>query len=456
MTELSGLTLGQFLVLEQIGQGGMARVYKAYQTSLDRYVAIKVIAAGDEEARDQAFLLRFASEARLIARLTHPNIVPVHDFGEQGGWAYIVMEYIPGGTLRDQLVQAEATTPRIALGHSIELIQQAALALDFAHSRGVVHRDVKPGNMLLRTVDQLLLSDFGIAAILEANKAFSRSGANVGTPQYMAPEQGTPGATVDGRTDIYALGVVLFHCVTGQLPFYADTPVGILMQHMREPVPRPSALVPGLPQTVEQIILRAMEKDPAARFQQAREMADQLSVATAELRGMGVRMRVPARHFGNGEAPAMVPPTVRGDPDAPGTCFRCGAVNDPRNRYCTSCGYDLSGRRAALDRFLLPNGRPLRCRVLLRNGPLAGRSFTLHQDATTLGRTVGNDIVLSDPTVSRFHARLVFHNGQWYLEDLNSSNGTCVNGVRISRPAPLVEGDELRLGDEVLDFGLVG
>src|SRR5260221_565345 len=119
------------------------------------------------------------------------------------------------------------------------MTELSGLTLDFAHSRGVVHRDVKPGNMLLRTVDQLLLSDFGIAAILEANKAFSRSGANVGTPQYMAPEQGTPGATVDGRTDIYALGVVLFHCVTGQLPFYADTPVGILMQHMREPVPRP-------------------------------------------------------------------------------------------------------------------------------------------------------------------------------------------------------------------------
>jgi eukaryotic-like serine/threonine-protein kinase len=462
MTELSGQSLGQFRVLEQIGQGGMARVYKAYQTSLDRFVAIKVIAAQFDDARDQDFLTRFASEARLIARLTHPNILPVHDFGEASGWAYIVMEYIAAGTLRDRLVYAEAHRQRLDLAHAIELIQQAAVALDFAHAHGVVHRDVKPGNMLLRTEDQLLLSDFGIATILEANKAFSRSGANVGTPQYMAPEQGTPGGVVDARTDIYALGVVLFQCATGQLPFNAESPVGVLMKHVREPVPRPGALVPGLPQGVERTILRAMAKDPAARYQHAREMALELEAAAAELRGVGARARVPTMRFAEstGVMPATLAPLYpvqapRGVPGAPGTCFRCGAANDPRHRFCTTCGYDLSGRRAAVDRFLLPNGRPLRCRVLLRNGPLAGQSFTLHQDVTRIGRTAGNDIILPDPTVSRHHARLAFHNGQWFLEDLKSSNGTFVNSVRIARPAPLMEGDELRMGDEVMGFGLV-
>ncbi len=463
MTELSGLSLGQFRVLEQIGQGGMARVYKAYQTSLDRFVAIKVIAAEFDDARDSDFLARFASEARLVARLTHPNIVPVHDFGEESGWAYIVMEYIAGGTLRDRLVQAEMRHQRLDLPRTVVLLRQAAIALDFAHSRGVVHRDVKPGNMLLRTEDQLLLTDFGIATMLEANKAFSRSGSNVGTPQYMAPEQGQPEGVVDGRTDIYALGVVLFHCATGQLPFNADTPVGVLMQHVRDPVPRPSNLAPGLPQSIEQIILRAMAKDPAARYQYARDMAADLDAAGSELRGVGARARVPTRHIelATGEVPVALAPSPRvmpprGVPGAPGTCFRCGAANDPRHRFCTQCGYDLSGRRAAVDRFLLANGRPLRCRIVMRNGPLAGQTFTLHQDTTTIGRTAGNDIIISDPTVSRHHARLVFHNGQWYLEDLNSSNGSFVNDIRIHRPAPLMEGDELRLGDEVIGYGLLG
>ena len=235
------------------------------------------------------------------------------------------------------------------------------------------------------------------------------------------------------------------------------------MQHVRDPVPRPSSLVPGLPQSVEHIILRAMAKDPAARYQQARDMAADLDAASGELRGRGMRPRMATQHveMATGKVPAALAPAPRvlaprGTPGAPGTCFRCGAANDPRHRFCTQCGYDLSGRRAAVDRMLLPNGRPLRCRLLFRNGPLSGQSFTLHQDTTTIGRTAGNDLIVPDPTVSRFHARLVFHNGQWYLEDLNSSNGAFVNGIRIHRPAPLMEGDELRLGDELIGFGLVG
>jgi serine/threonine protein kinase len=460
MSQLSGQALGQFRVMEQIGQGGMARVFKAYQPSLDRYVAIKVIAAEFNDARDNEFMARFASEARLVAKLTHPNIVPVHDFGEEAGWAFIVMEYIAGGTLRDRLVTAEQQGLALDLSRTIHLIYQAALALDFAHSRDVVHRDVKPGNMLLRTDDQLLLTDFGIATMLEANKAFSQSGANVGTPQYMAPEQGTPSGVVDGRTDIYALGVVLFQCVTGRLPFTGETPVSVLMAHMREPAPRPSSFVPGLPPSVEHIILRAMSKDPAARFQTAGEMATELTYVASEVRGHVYRSRVPTRQLDHGtaEIPAMQLPQVlppRGAPGAPGTCFRCGAANDPRNRYCTTCGYDLSGSRAHGDTYLLSDGRPLRCKLVARTGKVAGHAFTLHQDITAIGRTQGNDVVLPDPTVSRRHARLTFRNGQWYLEDLNSSNGTYVNNVRINRPAPLMEGDELRFGDEVLDFALV-
>ena len=457
VSELVGQRLGQYQVLELIGLGGMARVYKGYQDSLQRYVAIKAIASQVDNSPDATFVRRFTNEARVVARLTHPNIVPVHDFGEDKGWAFIVMEYIASGTLRERLIKADQQHVRLDLPLTLELLAQAALALDFAHTNNVIHRDVKPGNMLMRTEDHLLLSDFGIAAILEANQQFTRTGANVGTPQYMAPEQGMPDGVIDARTDIYALGVVLFQCVTGRLPFNAETPMGTIMQHMQEPPPRPAALVPGLPPFVEQITLRAMAKDPNARYQRARDMAEQLRAAAADAR-RGARppqLTVPRDGYpisGNGVIP--LPP--RGRPGAPGTCFRCAAANDPRNRFCTTCGYDLSGVRAKADRYLLPNGHPLRCRITLRNGPLIGYSFLLHQDATNLGRTIGNDVIIPDGTVSRHHARLTFRNGQWTVEDLGSSNGTWVNGVRVKRPTPLMHGDELRLGDDIMAFEMVG
>lgn len=460
MNDLIGQDLGQYRVQELIGQGGMARVYKGYQTSLDRFVAIKAIPTQIDHARDQDFAQRFTTEARLIARLTHPNIVPVHDYGEDKGWAFIVMEYIAGGTMRDRIVRAEAERTRLNLAMTLELLAQAALALECAHSNGVIHRDVKPGNMLLRNDEHLLLSDFGIAAILEANRAFTRSGGNVGTPQYMAPEQGAPNGVIDARTDIYALGVVLFQCVTGRLPFTSDTPMGTIVKHMQEPVPRPSALVGGLPPRVEHIILRAMEKHPSARFQRAREMAEQLKAAADEAR---IAARAPMAttrrpnqmiEAATGRGNMPLPP--RGVPGQPGTCLRCGAANNPQNRFCTTCGYDLSGTRGHGDTYLAPNGRPLRCRITLHTGPLASQAFLLHQDTTTLGRTAGNDIVIPDGTVSRYHARLTFHNGQWTVEDLKSSNGTWVNGSRVTRPIPLQHGDELRLGDDIMLFELVG
>ncbi len=477
MDSLVGQSLGQYQVEHVIGVGGMANVYKAYQRSLDRYVAIKAIPMQPANSHDPGFLARFTNEARLIAKLSHPNIVTVHDYGEDRAWAYIVMEYIAGGTLRDRMAKAEAARQRLELAPTLDLIAQAALGLDHAHQHGVIHRDVKPGNMLLRAEDQLLLSDFGIAAILEASAGYAL-GNGAGTPQYMAPEQGTPNGIVDARTDIYSLGVVLFQCVTGQLPFNADTPMGIINQHLHSPVPRPAQLAPGLPPRVEQIILRAMEKQPGGRYQRAREMADHLREAAAEARRLApAPAPAPALptqrsaqtqrwHGGNGRAPAPapMPPAApplplppMGVPGQPGTCLRCGAANSPQNRFCSACGYDLSGKRAQVDRYLLSDGRPLRCRICIRNGPLAGRRFVLHQDATSVGRIAGNDIMIPDGTVSRRHARLVFNAGQWLIEDLNSSNGTFVNGGRVveKKPVTLKHGDELRLGDDTMIFELL-
>lgn len=464
MTDVVGQTLGQYRVIELIGLGGMARVYKGYQPSLARNVAIKAIPTQIDNTRDNEFAQRFITEARVIARLTHPNIVPVHDYGEDKGWAFIVMEYISGGTLRNRIAAAEAQRTRLDLAPTLDLLAQAALALECAHSNGIIHRDVKPANMLLRTEDHLLLSDFGIAALLEANRAFTRSGANIGTPQYMAPEQGTPNGVIDARTDIYALGVVTFQCMTGQLPFPADSPMAIVMRHINDPVPRPSSLA-QLPIRVEQIILRAMEKNPTNRFQHAREMADQFKEAAYEVR-RGLRhppltlkhQSLPGHdnHGGHSQSNHFIPLPPPGVPGQPGTCLRCGAANNPRNRFCTNCAYDLSGARARVDRYKTPTGHPLRCRIIIRNGPMTNHAFVLHQDITTLGRTAGNDVVIQDATVSRFHARLFFHNGQWSIEDLQSANGTFVNGKRVNRPIPLQNGDELRLGDDIITFELLG
>lgn len=467
--ELIGQSLGQYQILELVGQGGMAHVYKAYQPALERFVAIKGLLTPLHLGSDSELLKRFYREARLVAKLTHPHIVPIHDFGEDHSWAFIVMEYISGGTVRDQLAKAEALRVRLSLPWVLKVTEQAALALDFAHLNDVVHRDVKPGNMLLRTEDFVLLSDFGIATLLESRQALSSVGSTVGTPHYMAPEQGSPGGSIDGRTDIYALGVVLYQCLTGRLPFVADSPIGIIMKHIQEPVPRPSLYVPGLPPRVEQIVLTAMAKDPDARYQRAADMAADLQLAQDELRMSGpgsllyqYQLQAHGAHGPSSrptvgyEAAYSVVNAPRGIPGAPGTCFRCGAANQPYSRFCTLCGYDLAGAQAQNDRYLLPDGRPLLARITFANGPLAAGSFMLHQEDTTLGRNLNNDIVIQDATVSRSgHARLLFHEGTWFIEDLNSSNGTFVNGTRIVQPVPLQTGDEVRLGDVSLVFETV-
>ncbi len=459
MVELVGQTLGKYRIDELIGLGGMARVYKAYQDSLKRFVAIKAIPVQGEGAQERTFVQRFNDEARLVASLTHTNIVPIYDFDEDLGWAYIVMEYIGNGTVRERLMQAEARQQPLPLDWVLLVLEQAARALDFAHRNNVVHRDVKPGNMLLRTDEHLLLSDFGIATILAASAAYSRSGHPVGTPQYMSPEQGTPRASVDGRSDIYSLGVVLYQCATNRLPFYADQPVGIIHKHINEQPVRPISLVPGLPPRVDGIIMRAMAKDPRQRYQRASEMADELRVARDELRLSGRRgpptmPAVPVVNNGAQARPVAIP---LGVPGAPGTCFRCGAANNPNSRFCTSCGYELSGVRARVDKYKAPNGRLLRCRLSFRNGPLAGRMFTLHQDMTTIGRMGGNDIVILEGSVSRHHARLTFGGGQWIVEDLSSANGTFINRGRLAPGQPVVvpNGAELQFGHVSSTFELV-
>src|SRR3989441_1656548 len=259
INSLVGKSLGQFRIVERIGAGGMATVFKAYQPTLDRYVAVKVLPA--YHARDPIFVKRFTQEARSVAKLAHPNIVQIHDFGEQDNITFIVMEYVESGTLKDRLKERPLTVPE-----AVDFVIQAAEGLGCAHSNGIIHRDVKPANMLLRKDGHLLLSDFGIAKILEGTTNLTRVGTGIGTPQYMSPEQGT-GQPVDRRSDIYSLGIVLFHCLTGRVPFTAENPLTITVKHLNEPLPLEMLRVAGVPTPIEQVVARVAAKAPQDRYQ---------------------------------------------------------------------------------------------------------------------------------------------------------------------------------------------
>jgi tetratricopeptide (TPR) repeat protein/tRNA A-37 threonylcarbamoyl transferase component Bud32 len=272
MGDLTGHNLGPYRLLDQLGAGGMATVYKAYHAAMDRYVAIKVLP--QHLARDPNFRARFQQEARVIARLEHRHILPVYDAAEEDGIPYLVMRYTDGGDLNN-LIAGRITTER-----AVELLAQVAEALGYAHRQGVIHRDIKPANVLIGRDGDALLADFGIAKIYEDTLQLTGEGTMVGTPAYMAPEQ-LQGKRVDARTDIYALGVVLYQALTGECPFVAETPLAVAMMHIHNPLRPPRQLKSDIPDAIERIILRAMAKNPEDRFQTAEEMAEALRAAPA-------------------------------------------------------------------------------------------------------------------------------------------------------------------------------
>lgn len=260
-----GQMLGPYRIINQIGRGGMATVYKAYQPSVDRYVAIKVLPSQLAESRE--FATRFQQEARIIAKLEHPHILPVFDYGESEGVAYFVMRYLEAGTLRDRM---EAGRP-LPLNEIDKLFSQLANALSYAHSHGIVHRDLKPANALIDSHGNVFLTDFGIAKLLEsASPRLTQTDAIMGTPAYISPEQ-AQGQTVDQRSDIYSLGIILYEMVTGSVPFTAETPLAVLFKHISDPLPPPSLVRPDVPPAIEQVILKALAKDPKDRFATAAE-----------------------------------------------------------------------------------------------------------------------------------------------------------------------------------------
>lgn len=299
-----GKQLGAYHVQGKLGEGGMARVYKAYHPRLRREVAIKIILS--QIADREGFKARFEREAQVIASLEHPNIVSVYDFGEEGDITYLVMQYVGGGILRDLMHGSRPLSPAQTIGYTIQM----ARALHHAHQRGIVHRDVKPQNMLISSADRnhLLLSDFGIAKLYtvgedpaapsdmptraaEQDSSLTSVDQIIGTADYMAPEQ-VNGQPVDARTDVYALGVVLYQMLTGEVPFRSTTLRGLLFQQIYTTPPSVRTKNPGIPEGMEQIVNKAMAKAPGDRFASAEAMARALELAnvnaTNPLSGLGM------------------------------------------------------------------------------------------------------------------------------------------------------------------------
>ncbi len=288
---LSGKKIGKYVIKEKLGTGGMAEVYKGYQENLDRFVAIKIMHAF--LGSDQDFLNRFQREARAMAALNHPNIVGVYDFDVYGdNNYYLVMEYIRGGTLKERLETLARKGERMPLPEVVKMIAEISDALAYAHRRDMIHRDIKPANIMINEeTGRAILTDFGIVKLLgNQSMAYTATGALIGTPAYMSPEQAL-GQSGDHRADIYSLGVMLFQMVTGILPFDADTPLAVVMQHVNTPTPEPTSIIPDIPWGLQDVILKAMAKSPDERFQSAGELA--AALRAVDLSGTASRPAAP-------------------------------------------------------------------------------------------------------------------------------------------------------------------
>lgn len=290
--------IGRYKILSEVGRGGMATVFHAYDPNFERDVAIKVLPPA--LLHDPQFRTRFEREAKMIALLEHPAIVPVYDFGEQDGQPYIVMRYMAGGSLADRLKEGA-----LSLEETKGIITRMAPALDAAHVKGIIHRDLKPGNILFDQYGNAFLSDFGIARLVKHGSATLTGTAIIGTPAYMSPEQIQGEKDIDGRSDVYALGVLIFQMLTGQAPYKSDTPAKVMMMHILEPVPNITEVKPDLPERVEAVLSQAMAKDREDRFATATELADSMELVS---RGEGTPETV---RLTQGDLTMVSPPKAR-------------------------------------------------------------------------------------------------------------------------------------------------
>src|SRR5512142_1107370 len=277
-----------YRIVQQLGQGGMATVYKAFHAALDRYVALKALHPAFGE--DPNFEARFQREARLVARLEHAHIVPIYDYAEHEGRPYLVMKYIEGETLKARLQKGPLTTAEIT-----NVVESVGSALAYAHKQGILHRDIKPSNVLIGTDGVMWLADFGLARIAQAAESTLSSDMIMGTPQYISPEQAMGEKKLDEGTDIYSFGVMLYEMVVGQVPFNADTPFSIIHDHIYSPLPMPRLINPKVPEPVERVLLKALAQDRTARHPDVDALVKAFKEAWVEagvpMQGTAITMR---------------------------------------------------------------------------------------------------------------------------------------------------------------------
>ncbi len=262
-----GENVGPYRIIEQLGQGGMATVFKAYHPNLDRYVAIKVLHPAFKQ--DPQFLERFQREARVVAMLDHSNIVPVFDYADHSGQSYLVMKFIEGETLKAVLDRGWPSKEQI-----LSIVQSVGSALTYAHSQGVLHRDVKPSNILLTESGNVYLADFGLARMAEAGQSTLSGDQLLGTPHYISPEQARGAQELDEGTDIYSFGIVLYQLAVGRVPYSSDTPFSIIHDHLYTPLPMPRSINDKIPEDLERVLLKALAKDRPDRFASVEELVE--------------------------------------------------------------------------------------------------------------------------------------------------------------------------------------
>jgi len=400
-----GQKIAEYRLEERVGAAGAAAVYRAYQPQLDRWVAVKVLEVG--KAGGQRFLQRFRDETRAVAGLHHPNILSIHDYGEDHGIAFIVMEYIAGGAL-DKLI---AGGP-MAVGEAVALALSIGEALAHAHGQGIIHRDIKPSNILMPRPDWPLIVDFGLAGAVNAQAGVLHSSIVTPSISYLSPEQ-VSGEVVDQRTDIYSLGLVLYEMLTGRLPFAGESAAESMMRRMHEDPPSPRDLNPEISEVLETVLLRALARDRDTRYVQMAAFVNDLRSA----------------HPAAGD----------------GTRPRRAAESGPAITMQLQVHQDVVGPRL----FIATSGVALP--IPLLDEVVVGRLDPVQPLAPDLnlepygGGSAG---------VSRQHARLLRRSDGWYIEDLRSTNGTYLNEVRLLpyRPVRVRSGDLLRFAQMTLIF----